>query len=57
MFVCIFGRSFVREWGAFLLESVVDENDFCFVCLIGEKFSVARKWSFCCVLSAGCVFA
>ena len=42
LFVCLVVRSFVSGV-PFLLESVVDENDFCFVCLIGEKFSVARK--------------
>ena len=56
-FPCDFRDWFHAKLGGCLLESVVDENDFCFVCLIGEKFSVARKWSFCCVLSAGCVFS
>ena len=37
---------------------MVDENDFCFVYLIGKIHSVARKWSFCCVfenVSADCI--
>ena len=38
-----FATGFMQSWGGCLLESVVDENDFCFVCLIGKIHSVARE--------------